>query len=210
MNFAGKTTSSRLVLAILFSLLSVVVCESVPTGDLLNAPRGTTPDRLFVHLRTDQYDAVVSSGFLGRSYQGASKVLLPPFDEGRIWATAYSREQLRGFRGAIRSLSEGINPLTVGARTKTIELTGEAAAAFTRPRGTGFSYNVFGWLKGTVGTQRQFRGQLRHLGSDTISSLDGSVLYTAPQLRVFRAGEFERLGIYGGTGLAVGWWLSNE
>lgn len=192
------------------AFLSFDACLSASNEATLVAPRGTTPDRLFGHLRPDQYDAVVSSGFLGRGYQGASKVLLPPFDEGRIWATAYSREQLRGFRGAIRGLSEGINLLTVRARTKTIELTGEAAAAFTRPRGTGFSYNVFGWLKGTVGTQRQFRGQLRYFSSDTVSSLDGSVLYTAPQLRVFKAGEFERLGIYGGTGLAVGWWLSNE
>ncbi len=137
-------------------------------------------------------------------------MLFLPFDEGRIWATSYSREQLQGVRGFFRSLSEGINPLTVGGRTKTIELTGEAAAAFERPRGLDFSRNIFGWLKGTVGTQRQFRGQLRYTGSDAISSLAGSVLYTPQQLQMYRVGEWERLGVYGGTSLAVAWWLSDE
>lgn len=163
-----------------------------------------------MHLRKEQYDAVVNGGFLGKGYQGGSKILLPPFDEGRIWATAYSREQLKGFRGMFRSLTEGINPLTVGIRTHTIELTGEVAAAFARPRGIGFSHNVFGWLKGTVGTQRQFRGQLRFIDNSTISSLDGAVYYTGAQMRMLRAGEWTRMGLYGGTGIAVGWWLSNE
>ena len=178
-------------------------------------PKGMRPingstNRLFVHLRPDQYDQVVSTGYLGRGYQGAGKVFLRPFDEGRIWATSYSRKQLTGIRGFFRSVSEGINPLSMGARTKTIELTGDAARAFARPRGFGLSYNLVGWLKGAAGTQRQFRGQLRYLGDDVISSLDNSVMYTNHQLRMYRLGELERLGMYSGGSAAIAWWLSND
>ncbi|MFN9642336.1 MAG: RHS repeat-associated core domain-containing protein [Pirellula sp.] len=184
---------------------------------LSSAPWGT--GSLYVHLTEAQYEAVKASGYLGKGYQGLSEILLPPipfirktgFDEGRIWATAYSREQLSGVNGVFRLLSDGINPITFRARTKTIELTGEAANEFARPYGRTFSHNVFGWLKGVSGTQQQFRGRLKYVGNDVISSLDGSVLYTGHQMRSFRMGEWQRMALYGGTAGGLVWWgLRNE
>lgn len=153
---------------------------------------------LYVHLTEAQYDAIKASDYLGKGYQRLGKILLPGFDEGRIWATAYLRDQLKGFWGAIRSISEGLDPRTIASRTRTIELTGDAAAAFSRPRGLEFSFNAVGWLKGTIETQRQFRGQLRYSGTGVISSLDGAVHYTGWQMTAFRIVELERIGIYGG------------
>lgn len=80
----------------------------------------------------------------------------------------------------------------------TIELTGEAAHAFSRPRGWPFSINPFGYVKGLFGTQQQFRGMLRYHGGNSISSLGGAQYYTTYQMTILRAGEFERAVLYGG------------
>lgn len=149
---------------------------------------------LYVHVRESDYQQVLRTGFLGRGYRGARRILGPPFDEGRIWATPYTREQFTGWRAAL----SGFRGKDLAQLTRTITITDEAADAFSLAFGPRFSWNPYGWLKG-FGRQYQFRGQLPYQSGMTIRSLAGASRYTFAQNVVFGLGELERLGIYSGA-----------
>ncbi len=167
----------------------------------LNAGRAA-PSRLFVYLTEEQYQEVVNAGRLGKGYRGWWRVFGPPFDEGRVWATTYTPEQMKGISVIFRAMSAGIEPWRLSKLTRVIEIGEEAAGAFGTPFGPGFSLNPIGWGKGILGNQWQFRGTLAFAGSP-ITSLAGYGSYTTGQMIVFRMGELLRFGIYTGTPVAT-------
>jgi len=157
---------------------------------------------MFVHLTEAQYRNVLANGTLGQGYTGWRSILGFPFSEGRIWATRYAADELKGVMGVVRALSVGINPFRLPQMVRSIQITGEAAAAFSRPAGAAFSLNPIGWLKGIIGNQFQFRGTLPFSGG-SISSLAGAGNFTPWQMAVLRAGEIERFLGYAGLTAAA-------
>lgn len=155
--------------------------------------------KLYVHLTESDYEAVCANGYLGRGYQGAKGVFLPPFDEGRIWATRYTLDELQGARGILA----GIDPGTLAKMTRTIQITDEAASGFSLAVGPGYSLNPFGWLK-AGGGQYQFRGLLPYQPGEAISTLDAARYFSTGQQAIYRLGELERLGIYSSPPIGVG------
>ena len=146
---------------------------------------------------------MTEAGQLGRGYQGIKKILMKPFDEGRIWATSYTPDQMKGIMGVFRRFRIGYkNPFA--GNLKHIRISGEAAAAFSKPVGTRFSWNLFGWTKGLT-PQYQFRGILSYSGKGVISSLSGSQGFTRNQMAAYRFGELWRMGLYGGGAAAAGY-----
>jgi RHS repeat-associated protein len=146
--------------------------------------------RVFVHLTEEQYTDIVKKGRIG----GHTGFL----SEGRIWATPYTRAQLQGPLGILRRRSIGIDPF-VGI-TRTIEITDEAAAAFSRPFGFGFSRNPIGWTKGILGNQFQLRASLPYSGGRVIRDLTGAVYPTRVQLALYRAQEHALFLAWAGSG----------
>jgi len=145
----------------------------------------STGRRLFVHLSEENYADVVKKGTLGRGFIGGLK------DEGRVWATTYTRKELE--ESLLRRTSIGLTGGSIGAQT--IEITGDAAKAFSRPFGPRFSLNPLGWLK-ILGEQYQFRGTLRYVGGNVVSTLEGATRYGAAQMLYYRAHELARFGLY--------------
>lgn len=153
-------------------------------NDIISA-KGT----LYVHLTEEQYQKALANGTLGRGFLGSL------LDEGRIWATPYSQQELQGIGGFLRKLSFGLNPFT--KRSYAVEISGEAAAAFKLPFGPEFSWNAWGWTKGLLGNQYQFRGTLPFSGGP-ITSLAGANGYSAAQMAFYRFGELTRFGVLSG------------
>lgn len=160
------------------------------------------PKRLYVHLTPKDYAQAEASGLLGKGMPSAKCILLPPYAEGRIWATPYTLEQLRnpalGWR--IRRFLTGIDPSKLAQMEHTIVIEGQAARSFAIAFGPRFSLEPLGSLKG-LGPQFYYRGQLRYVAGQAISRVDKSLSlsFANAPLRhlLLRAGELDRLVVYG-------------